>query len=1114
MNKKTACLRFVVGLVVTLLSLPILAQTKKISGKVLAEDNSTPLAGVSVLVKGKTAATQTLPDGTFTISVSETDLLVFSYTGYLTQEIPVKGHEFVSLSLKPDVQKLNEVVVVGYGTQSRRTLTGAVSSIDGNVLKSSPSSNLGTALQGTVSGLRVQQSTGQPGSTPNITFRGGTTFDGSNSSPLIILDGAVVPSIYGINMDDVESIDLMKDAGSLAIYGARAANGVLFITTKKGKKGRTQVNYSYRNTTNFIRYNSLQYLTAAQYIHWNRSGIESRWEADMADGNTNAANTDRGQNAGSWGWAVNSGWTSPIGLYSTQLLSNNNRKYVGQPGWGVLVDPNPFVSGQMDSILYHESDVRDRENMILQQNITQEHYLNFSGANDQGAFSLGLGMINDNGIVIGSQLKRLSVNFNGGLNVNKNLKVNLSLNGYTVNQLLPYTDPAGGGAGGLMQRFVGVAPTVRYYNDTSGAILPGPNDVTLGNPLYWNQVYVNNTNQQQFTGSLNVEYKILPHLKFIATGSGYMVYNNSNYFTKSYQQGNGGSINNTRPASFSNYRDISYTYNGFLQYDKSFGRHNVTLMAGGEFYDYKRYTFYGSAQGAPTDLFPWLSASVNPSIINGSTILYPQSASSSFSAWDRLASAIGRVNYSFANKYFVAANFRYDGTSRLLNNRYGFFPGISTGWNMQNENFFKNSRISKYINVLKPRISWGQTGALSTLGTYAADQVFPSTSVYNGLGGTWYPNIINSNLQWETSSTLNIGADITVLNNRITVIADYFIRDVYNKIAGLPIDPTTGFTSIQYNNGQLRNKGFELELKAKVLRPVKPGGLSIDFNTNLYTVRNFVVKLPYNGLPNNRQGALQVWDPNHPGQVMYVGGLQEGQRIGTEQVWAPRYDGIYNSSAALSADASVYNAFLPYTHKTLKLMGDARWHQVNQNDTIDSRQFVYVGRTVPSLMGGFSTVINYKGFSLYAQFDYALNFVILNNEKLRGLSQVQGSQNSTTEVLNTWSPSNPNGTLPRFYWANQGRNYATDPSGNNPAANFWERGDYLMVRELTLSYDFTQDALRGMLNNKIRSARFFVTGNNLAYFTKYSGNFPEIGGVDNGKFPLPRRLTLGVNLGL
>jgi TonB-linked SusC/RagA family outer membrane protein len=1119
MPTNTAYYRVLLGLCSLLLGIQLHAQSGKITGKVLSESNSTPLQGVTIRVKGKTTTVQSNADGSFALQATTNDVLLITYVGYQKQEIALAGLSTLSITMQPDLGKMDEVVVVGYGTQSRRTLSGSVASLDQNVLKSSPNSNLGTALEGTVPGLRVQQSTGQPGTTPSISFRGGTNFDGTGS-PLIVVDGIVLTTLYGLNMDDVESLDLLKDAGSLAIYGARAANGVLLITTKRGKKGKTQIGYSLRQTTNFVRYNSEKYLNAAQYIHWNRSGIESRWEADVADGNTNAANTDKGQLTGSWGWAINgnpasgTGWYSPVGLYSTQLVGNNNRQYIGKSGWGVLVDPNPFVPGQMDSILYHDSDVRSRENMILKKNTSQEHYLNFSGANDQSAFALGLGILNDNGMVIGSQLKRLTMNFNGGLNVGKDLRITTSISGYTLTQLLPYTDPAGGSTGGLMQRFVGVAPTVRYANDTSGAMLPGPNDITLGNPLYWSQTIQNNTNQQRIMGSLHIEYNLLPYLKFLATGSGYLLYQNANNFTTSYQQGNGGAINTTRPASFNNYNDVSYTYNAFLQYDKIFkGRHNLSVLGGGEFYDFKEHTFTGSSQGAPTDLFPWLSASVSPSVVNG-TIANPQSAYSSFNAWDRLASIIGRVNYSYAGKYFITGQIRYDGTSRLATNRYGLFSGISGGWNINSEKFFKNSALSNYISVLKPRISWGQVGNLTSVSTYQADQVFPATSVYNGLGGTYYPNYVNANLKWETATTTNFGLDLGMLNNRLTILGDYFIKDIFNKISSLPVDVTSGFSSIPYNNGRLQNRGFELEVKGKLIRPVRPNGLSIDLGANLYTVKSYVVKLPFNGLPANRQSTIQVWDPNHPGQLMQVSGLQEGHRVGLDEVWAPKYDGIYTSADQIGKDAAVYNAFLPYTHKTLKMMGDARWHQVYQNDTIDSRQFVYVGRTTPQISGGFSSFVGYKGFSVYAQFDFALGFVILNNEKMRGLSQVQGSQNSTVDVLKTWSPSNPTGTLPRFYWANQGRNYATDASGNNPPANFWEKGNYLMVRELTVSYDLTPQTLKHALHNKLHGIRLFATGNNLAYFTKYSGNFPEVGGIDNGKFPLPRRLTLGCNVNL
>ena len=305
------------------------------------------------------------------------------------------------------------MVVVGYGQQSRRTLTGAVSSIDNTVFKSVPRTNVGTALQGTAPGLRVQQTTGQPGATPTIVFRGGTDFNGSGS-PLVVLDGVIVPSLFGINMEDVEKIDLLKDAASAAIYGARASNGVILVTTKRGKKGRTSVTYSYKTANNYIRRNPLPYMNAADYIRWNRQGLASRFAAAQADGNTAEMNAARNQLTGAWGWGVNSGWTAPDGKYSTQLVSNANRQLLGDPQYSLLLDKNPFNPNQTDSLLYRSTSQRELEDLILQRGTLNEHYLNFSGGNDQGNFSLGLGSLSDQGIVVGSALKRLNLNFNGG----------------------------------------------------------------------------------------------------------------------------------------------------------------------------------------------------------------------------------------------------------------------------------------------------------------------------------------------------------------------------------------------------------------------------------------------------------------------------------------------------------------------------------------------------------------------------------------------------------------------------------------------------------------------------------------------------------------------------
>ncbi len=1128
---KFACFKVGIFLSFFLYAITAWSQTRVVSGRVISSEDNKPLTGVSVLLKGKNSGTQTDANGNFSIAVTNDDVLVFSYTGYSPSEVVVGSSPSVNVTLNPAGDRLGEVVVVGYGTQKRKEFAGSATTVNPLATRFTPSSNVGTALQGSVPGLLVQQTTGAPGSTPYLVFRGGTDFDGSGS-PLVVLDGVIVPSLYGIDMNDVESIDVLKDAASTAIYGARAANGVILVTTKKGKKGKTQVQYTIRRTNNDPRKIGDQYLNAAEYIRMNRMGLRARYLADSLDLNAGAVSSDKGQLNGNWGWAFGANFGNPVaGLYTTQRVNNNNRQYLSDPNWKLLVDPNPFFPSVMDSILYKELDARTREDMIMKESSTMEHSLNFSGANDQGSFALGLNALNDNGTIIGSQLKRMSLNFNGGLNVGSNLKLALNTSAYNVNVTAPYNDPGTVGlgvsalsanTGGLLQRFIGVAPTVRFYNDTSAAILPGPNDVTLGNPAYWSTLFVNNNNEQRFSGGLNAEYSILPFLKLITSGSGFLRYGNANQFTKAFIQGNGGSLNSNRPGRFDNYRDIQYTYNGFLQFQKDFNAaHRFTLMAGGEFNEYKRYIFSGTAQGAPTDLVPWLTADPAPTVING-TLAYSGGASSNFQYWERISSAISRLNYNYKDKYFFTGVVRVDGSSRLSSdNFYGVFPGVSVGWNLHNEDFYYNSPVVDYVSTIKPRISYGVNGNLQSFGNsyFPTAQVYSSAGVYNGLGGTYAPSYINPDLRWERTNSLNFGLDLGFLRNRINLSADYFIRNVFDKLASLNISAQTGFTGYTTNVSQLQNRGFELSANAKVITPSRSNGFSLDFGATYYTVKSFAIKLPENGLSGNRTGfgglnPLEVWDPENPGKTKFVRALIEGQRIGTDEVWAPKWAGIYTDAGQLSKDASVYNVFLPFSNKKLKQLGDAQWYQVYKNDTIDTKQFVFVGRTTPKGSGNFYLNAGFKGLHVYSAFDYAYGFVILNNEKLRGLSQVQGSQNGTKDILNTWTPNNTGATLPMFYWANQGRNYATDASGNNPPANMWEKGDYVMLREVTLSYDISRQLLGNATKNKIQGLSLFVTGSNLVYFTQYSGTFPEVGGFDNGRYPLPRRVTFGAQITL
>lgn len=325
-----------------LLGITAWGQTKRVSGKVISGEDGKPLPGVSITITGKSAGTQTDASGDFSIEAAEGEVLNFSYSGYTPSLITVGTAGILNISLNTVADRLGEVVVVGYGTQRRKEFAGASSTVNPLTTKFTPSSNVGTALQGTVPGVLVRQTTGAPGNTPSIAFRGGSDFDGSGS-PLVVLDGVIVPSLYGIDMNDVESIDVLKDAASTAIYGARAANGVILITTKKGKKGRTQVQYTVRRTGNYIRGIGDEYLNAADYIRMNRSGIRARYLADSLDGNTANVNADKGQLTGNWGWAFGATFLNAgTGLYTTQRVTAANRQYLNDPAWKLLVDANPL----------------------------------------------------------------------------------------------------------------------------------------------------------------------------------------------------------------------------------------------------------------------------------------------------------------------------------------------------------------------------------------------------------------------------------------------------------------------------------------------------------------------------------------------------------------------------------------------------------------------------------------------------------------------------------------------------------------------------------------------------------------------------------------------------
>ena len=1055
-----------------ILSQGMFSQEKEVSGTVTGPDGL-PLIGVNVLIQNSTTGVQTDFDGIYSIQANPGDVLVFSFVGFKTQERIVDTEDVLNVVMEEDLASLDEVVITGYGKQSRAKLTTSIAKLDTRVLETSTRSNAATALQGSVPGLRVTNNTGQPGATPNIVLRGGTGFDGSGS-PLILIDG-VPGSFYALNSDDIESIEVLKDAAATAIYGARAANGVVLVTTKSGQTGKATISYKQKYSFNYRR-ETPEYLDAANFIRYNRQAILYYNEA------TGRTNFNAGFLNGSTAFATGGNTTdSP---FTTQYLTDDNRYLLDYPGWDTVTDP---VDPSRE-ILFRQNDVSGN---IYQPSRSVDHYLAFQGGNENGAYYASLGYLDNEGLILGSGFKRYSGKFTGSYNISDNFSVNSNiLYSHSNLNLSPL-----GSNNTVFRRFAGQPPTSRTYNNNEDGSLsdelnPGTN-AGFGNPLYYQDKFVNDNLEQRLTASMGINWDIVDNLTLSLTGSHFAINNLNESFNKAYL--NAGSLIETRNASASEEKTLRNQLTGTINYVNTFGDHYFDVLLGTEYYKDEYFVLSAATQNSPTDLIPTLNAGAEA---NG--------VPSSFRTLHKIVSGFGRFNYDYDEKYLLGLTFRYDGSSRLGNNKFGFFPGASLGWNLHNEEFFSESSLNNIFSRIKPRISYGVNGNVDILGNFTTFGSYGSQGVYDGQTGYANTSLPTPELEWERSTTLNFGLDLSLFNNRINLIGDYFIRDVEDKLASLTLPYWTGFSGITTNNGILRNKGIEVQLSADV---ISNDDFQWNISGNLSKIRSYVEKLPENDNELNRQGGTQIYNPN-TGELEWVGGLQEGQRVGTDLVVTYVQDYIYANQAEVDADANVQDDLLPNPFQ--RFPGDVAWVDVNNDDVINTYDRKVIGRTTPDFYGGISTSLNYKNFGLYVKTDFAAGHIIYNHIRGKGLAQTQGNLNQDALVLDSWTPENTDTDVPRFVFVDAQRNIFRG-SESFVNSRFWEKGDYLALREITLSYDLPTEEI---FNDHIDQLSIYLTGSNLHYFKSYSGDTPELGGYQAGEFPLPRTVTLGLNLTL
>lgn len=1032
-------------------------QTQTITGRITGEGVE-PLPGASVVIKGSTNGTTTNIDGTYTIQVpGDSARLVFSFIGYLSQEIAVRNRSTIDVVLVPDTEVLDEVVVIGYGTQTKATVTAATSTIGGDELVKVPTNTISSKLQGRLPGVSVRTISGQPGEELQIRVRGGSSINKSND-PLVIIDG-FQRSLNDVNPNDIESIDILKDAAATAIYGSRASNGVILITTKKGAEGKPELDFmvSY-GIQEFNRQYDL--LSAEQYLQWWRPRIATSrygYTGGWINGEqpTGTGNDD------------NSTWT-PRFLADGETVP---------AGWQSMIDP---ITGE--TIIFQDAGLQDR----LYRNALQANYnLTARGGTAKVKYATSLGYTDQEGVAIGTGYERLNGRVNLDFEAHKKLHIGAQVD-VSHSKTSKYANAGGNvSESDIFSRGALNAPTLRatFPDGTPGWGTNG----TLANPEWVLSTRDVSSTRTIGTFGLNASWEILEGLSLRGNTFAQMTLNTFDYFEKAHV------FDQSRNATAE--RNIATTRQSelLLNYKWTFTpRHNFDFLLGMTDLSLKSDNAGLAAYGGATDKVPTLNGA--PSKTGASTER----------SEERLISHFARINYDFDTKYLLSASIRRDGSSKFgSGSRFGFFPSASAGWLVSNESFFP--RINA-IDFLKVRVSYGVTGN-NDIGRYVAQGVYQAGYRYGQNAATSPTSMPNNALTWEKTTQIDAGLDIGLLSQgKLELSADVYTRRTDDLLFTVQLPRESGFGSVERNVGSVEYKGVEIGITSRnISRPNFSWTTGFNFAYNI----NEVIKLPHReGIDRNRINGTIL--PDGSG----FGGIAEGERLGSlvgysvdflidneEQANAARYDQLANGFDPLTGTVVAQGKKFP---------GDFEWKDRDGDGQITNLDRFVLGYIDPTVTGGLTNEFTYKNFSLNIFIDYATGHTIIDG--VESWMDANGARRvaTTTNVLDSWQkPGDAAHT-------NQPR---SDYHDNNHQNNLREgdfyayKGDYICIRNVSLTYNLPQQWLK----NKLRNVEVFAIGNNLYYFTEYKGPNPERGGSfshQDGRYPVFRTFTVGARLGL
>lgn len=1037
-------------------------QQKQVSGKIIDKAGD-PLIGVNVTEKGTTNGTNSDPNGNFVISLtSANSILSFSFIGYITQDITVGSQSSINVTLIESMSSLDEVLVVGYSTQTKKSLTGAIASVNSTELSDGTSANTITRLQGKVSGVSTINSH-TPGGEAIINIRGLGTIN--NNSPLFVIDGVPTKSgISQINPNEIESITVLKDATSAAIYGARGANGVVIITTKRGSPGKPK-------TTFTARYGSSNFNHAYDLLNTQEFG-EMLWLEAKNEGKV-PSNILYG-----------SGATPTIPDYVVPA-----GKMEGDP----LTDPklyNYTPGSDFYNITKANKVGTDWYNVMLQRAPMMEYNLALSNGNEKGSYAFNVGYYKEDGIVRYTSFDRYSIRSNADIKVNSWMKVGESL-GITYSMGKGNrSDNNEGTAISQGYRMQPIIPVYDIMGNFAGTKATGTGDGE--NPLAL-LFRAKDDFEKDLRGIGNVfaDFQIIKGLNFKSLfGFDYRVNNGKNIFRKNLEFQESQSVDNLNMTN--NYM-VQWNWANTLNYTKVFGLHTLNVLVGTEALEssYNQISAFRSTFSSDDVNYMYLNAGEKDKDNTGSGFE------------SKTLSYFGRLNYDYQGKYLAEFTIRRDGSSMFgANNRWGNFPAASFGWRISEESFMSGTK--SIINSLKIRGGYGISGndelggAYNGYSTYAVD---PGSSFYSITGGAttssagFYANRIgNPDAKWETTSTLNIGIDIATLNNTLTATIDIWQRNTKDMLfrPTLP-DVIGGALAPSINIGDMNNKGFDLSLNYanKALNGDITYGLGLTFSH----YKNKVVKIS-----NNEAEFINGGDFREMNYTRATKGTAFPEFYGLI------VDGIFQTQGEADAYPKEYGG-------SYNLAGHFKFRDVNGDGVVDDNDRTFIGSPHPKFTAGLNMNISYKAFDLSA-FLYSSYGNKLVNYVKRWIDYAPQSpcNKSTDRLYRSWgSPylsNNADAILPLA---------DDDITSQYPSTAFLEDGSFLRLKTLQLSYTLPKKINQKLMINNLQ---VYIQGSNILTLTKYKGLDPEVNsagvnlGIDAGQWPTARQIVFGIKLDL